>query len=211
MKYTDGPPYGYLHFGSTWSMILLCRGEEEEQIRKILAIQMSAFVSSLTLGTGIPGLAIIVTSMIEELAFILVQSKLLLSMGTILMVLCFHAIPACSCSAQDWLCCPCSLLRIITESFQTLYLQCQKPNLLDSHLTLKVLLHVKTLYQVLESRSNFSNIISQLGWVAAAAAKSLQSCPTLCDPTDGSPPGFPVPGILQARTLEWVAISFSNA
>ena len=44
----------------------------------------------------------------------------------------------------------------------------------------------------------------------AAAAKSLQSCPTLCDPIDGSPPGFPVPGILQARTLEWVAISFSN-
>ena len=45
---------------------------------------------------------------------------------------------------------------------------------------------------------------------AAAAAKSLQSCPTLCDPRDGSPPGSPVPGILQARTLEWVAISFSN-
>ena len=44
-----------------------------------------------------------------------------------------------------------------------------------------------------------------------AAAKSLQSCPTLCDPVDGSPPGSPVPGILQARTLEWVAISFSNA
>ena len=43
----------------------------------------------------------------------------------------------------------------------------------------------------------------------AAAAKSLQSCLTLCDPTDGSPPGFPVPGILQARTLEWVAISFN--
>ena len=43
-------------------------------------------------------------------------------------------------------------------------------------------------------------------WAAAAAAKSLQSCPTLCDPTDGSPPGSPVPGILQARTLEWVAI-----
>ena len=42
-------------------------------------------------------------------------------------------------------------------------------------------------------------------------AKSLQLCPTLCDPIDGSPPGFPVPGILQARTLEWVAISFSNA
>ena len=46
---------------------------------------------------------------------------------------------------------------------------------------------------------------------AAAAAKSLLSCPTLCNPTDGSPPGSPVPGILQARTLEWVAISFSNA
>ena len=46
---------------------------------------------------------------------------------------------------------------------------------------------------------------------AAAAAKSLQSCSTLCDPADGSPPGSPVPGILQARTLEWVAISFSNA
>ena len=45
----------------------------------------------------------------------------------------------------------------------------------------------------------------------AAAAKSLQSCPTLCDPRDGSPPGSPAPGILQARTLEWVAISFSNA
>ena len=45
----------------------------------------------------------------------------------------------------------------------------------------------------------------------AAAAKSLQSCPTLCDPIDGSPPGSAVPGILQARTLEWVAISFSNA
>ena len=47
--------------------------------------------------------------------------------------------------------------------------------------------------------------------VAAAAAKLLQSCPTLCDPIDGSPPGSPVPGILQARTLEWVAVSFSNA
>ena len=45
----------------------------------------------------------------------------------------------------------------------------------------------------------------------AAAAKSLQSCPTLCDPRDVSPPGSPAPGILQERTLEWVAISFSNA
>ena len=46
---------------------------------------------------------------------------------------------------------------------------------------------------------------------AAAAAKSLQSCPTLCDPIDGSPPGSPISGILQAKTLEWAAISFSNA
>ena len=45
---------------------------------------------------------------------------------------------------------------------------------------------------------------------AAAAGKLLQLCPTLCDPTDSSPPGSPIPGILQARTLEWVAVSFSN-
>ena len=48
-------------------------------------------------------------------------------------------------------------------------------------------------------------------YAAAAAAKSLQSCPTLCNPIDRSPPGSPVPGILQAKVLEWVAISFSNA
>ena len=46
---------------------------------------------------------------------------------------------------------------------------------------------------------------------SSAAAKSLQSCPTLCNPIDGSPPGSPIPGILLARTLEWAAISFSNA
>ena len=51
---------------------------------------------------------------------------------------------------------------------------------------------------------------SEISTAAAAAAKSLQLCPTLCDPIDGSPPGSPVPGILQARTLEWVAISFSK-
>ena len=54
------------------------------------------------------------------------------------------------------------------------------------------------------------NRVNQVA-AAAAAAKWLQSCPTLCHPIDGSPPGSPVPGILQARTLEWVAISFSNA
>ena len=54
-------------------------------------------------------------------------------------------------------------------------------------------------------------VILRMATAAAATAKSLQSCPTLCDPIDGSPPGSPIPGILQARTLEWVAISFSNA
>ena len=58
------------------------------------------------------------------------------------------------------------------------------------------------------SSSFFPSLVLE---VAAAAAKSLQLCPTLCDPIDGSPPGSPVPGILQARTLEWVAIAFSNA
>ena len=56
-----------------------------------------------------------------------------------------------------------------------------------------------------------SSLCVEVFSAAAAAAKSLQSCPTLCDPIDGSPPGSPVPGIHQARTLEWVAISFSNA
>ena len=56
---------------------------------------------------------------------------------------------------------------------------------------------------------SISNFLEEIS--AATAAKLLQSCPTLWDPIDGSPPGSPVPGILQARTLEWVAISFSNA
>ena len=55
-----------------------------------------------------------------------------------------------------------------------------------------------------------TNTTMQINY-AAAAAKSLQSCPTLCDPIDGSPPGSAIPGILQARTLEWVAIAFSKA
>ena len=63
---------------------------------------------------------------------------------------------------------------------------------------------ISTLLQVVNS-------FFLLLYVMVTAAKSLQSCPTLCDPIDGSPPGSPVPGILQARTLEWVAISFSSA
>ena len=58
--------------------------------------------------------------------------------------------------------------------------------------------------------SNY-RMIALISDTTAATAKSLQLCPTLCDPIDGSPPGSPVPGILQARTLEWVSISFSNA
>ena len=67
-------------------------------------------------------------------------------------------------------------------------------------------LHSPTLTSIHDHWKNHS-----LDRPAAAAAKSLQSCLTLCDPTDGSPPGSPISGILQARTLEWVAISFSNA
>ena len=61
--------------------------------------------------------------------------------------------------------------------------------------------------QSMRSKTVRHNLVT----AAAAAAKSLQSCPTLCDSIDGSPPGSPVHGILQARTLGWVAISFSNA
>ena len=61
------------------------------------------------------------------------------------------------------------------------------------------------------NRERNISIIHAAAAAAAGAAKSLQSCPTLCDPIDGSPPGSTVPRIFQARTLEWVAISFSNA
>ena len=65
---------------------------------------------------------------------------------------------------------------------------------------------------IVENRRGYQlTAVAAAAAAAAAAAKSLQSCPTLCDPIDGSPPGSPISGILQARTLEWVAISFSNA
>ena len=66
-------------------------------------------------------------------------------------------------------------------------------------------------YDWMGLESRFQNSRYRMSFAAAAAAKSLQSCPTLCDPRDSSPPGSPIPGILQARTLEWVAISFSSA
>ena len=80
-----------------------------------------------------------------------------------------------------------------------------------------VCVYIQPDFEVLENRDYDFFFVVIITWVifhifaAAAAAKSLQSCPTLCDPIDRSPPGSPVPGILQARTLEWVAISFSNA
>ena len=65
--------------------------------------------------------------------------------------------------------------------------------------------------KILEFQLQYQSFQIVFKVAAAAAAKSLQSCLTLCDPIDSSPPGSPVPGILQARTVEWVAISFSNA
>ena len=75
---------------------------------------------------------------------------------------------------------------------------------------------ISTKQKINKETQTLNDTIDQLDLIdiyrtAAAAAKSLQSCPTPCNPIDGSPPGCPVPGILQARTLEWVAISFSNA
>ena len=68
---------------------------------------------------------------------------------------------------------------------------------------------ITDLHSVFQCRKTIASHIFTQFYKYAAAAKSLQSCPTLCDPIDGSPPGSPVPGILQARTLEWVAIFIS--
>ena len=73
-----------------------------------------------------------------------------------------------------------------------------------------MLFHSPCLYSVKDNNKGLSFGVKNFP-ASAAAAKSLQSCPTLCDPIDGSPPGSSIPGILQARTLEWVAISFPNA
>ena len=71
--------------------------------------------------------------------------------------------------------------------------------------------HLPPLFNLTVDLGNPICVAAERYAAAAAAAISLQSCPTLCDPIDGSPPDNPAPGILQARTLEWVAISFSNA
>ena len=80
--------------------------------------------------------------------------------------------------------------------------------LLCTSLWLSVKLHSLT---IMESCILAKNILNTVQFMSHAAAKPLQSCPTLCNPIDGSPPSSPVPGILQARTLDWVAISFSSA
>ena len=67
------------------------------------------------------------------------------------------------------------------------------------------------IFKMIDENMNMMKRKTEDLWIPTAAAKSLQSCPTPCGPRDGSPPGTPVPGTLQARTLEWVAISFSNA
>ena len=79
----------------------------------------------------------------------------------------------------------------------------------EFHVELRKKFYFRDASQVIMFHSQAGELLQSIR--NAAAAKSLQSCPTLCNPIDGSPPGSPVPGILQARTLEWVAISFSNA
>ena len=98
----------------------------------------------------------------------------------------------------------------IKKEKQTLNDTINQLDLIDTYITF----HPKTMNFTFFSSAHgtFSRIDHILGHKSSlAAAKSLQSCPTLCNPIDRSPPGSPVPGILQARTLEWIAISFSNA
>ena len=93
-----------------------------------------------------------------------------------------------------------------TRRYSTVFSECKnRPVLLNADLYEKFI--TSYIYTSKDLRGNLKSVLLYV----AAAAKSLQSCPTLCDPIDGSPPGFPVPGILQARILKWVAISFSNA
>ena len=102
---------------------------------------------------------------------------------------------------QDWF--PLGLTGLISLQSNTL------KSLLQHHSSKAVILWHSAFFAIQLSHLYMSTG-KTIALTAAAAAKSLQSCPTLCDPIDGSPPGSPVPGILQARRLEWVAISFSN-
>ena len=93
-----------------------------------------------------------------------------------------------------------------TEDLLALLLHCIFLSILPFDFSSSLLL---SLWSIKEP--GIQTLIRSLFWDAAAAAKSLQSCPTLCDPRDGSPPGSAVPGILQARTLEWVSLPFSRS
>ena len=122
-------------------------------------------------------------------------------------------------SASDWyLLSAFVYLRIQRNKF---HLDCRSQNvvIIDYHgsyiIIIRAIVNYKHFMMTLErfyyGVYQFNFLLNLMHLNAAAAAKSLQSCPTLCDPIDGSPPGSAVPGILQARTLEWVAISLSNA
>ena len=91
------------------------------------------------------------------------------------------------------------------EGRQPSHCTCQKLHIYYNSFSQMVIKHLKDILFIC-TKASYNHTMA-----AAAAAKSLQSCLSLCDPIDGSPPGSPVPGILQARTLEWAAISFSNA
>ena len=102
----------------------------------------------------------------------------------------------------------------ITQSYPTLYtpMDCCLPGFSVHGIhQVRILEWVAIPFSRGSSQLRDQTQVSCSQFAAAAAAKSLQSCLTLCDPIDGSPPGSPVPGILQGRTLEWVAISFSSA
>ena len=114
-------------------------------------------------------------------------------------------------SYHGWMFCCCLVMRfqevktLIGETFMTL---CEQRYINIHH---KCPISMCWISELVVAIYNNRLYICVCVCVVAAATKSLQSCPTLCDPRDSSPPGSPFPGILQARTLEWVAISFSNA
>ena len=108
---------------------------------------------------------------------------------------------------------------LATEQQQQVSLSIYRGLILEHHADTKLLGCSSSLHKIIQYLHtihtyppvHFNSLLIIPAAAAAAAAKSLQSCPTLCDPIDSSPPGSPVLGILQARTLEWVAISFSNS
>ena len=110
--------------------------------------------------------------------------------------------------AQSWT----QLKRLSSSSSSSLIsFQSKGHSRVFSHTTVEKYQFLGTQLSLVQLSHHYMTAGKTIALTAAAAAKSFQSCPTLCDPTDGSPPGSPIPEILQARPLEWVAISFSNA